>query len=73
LSYNDLVSAAIYQERTMKAVAEVEEKKRIIPRSNESGGSSGAPLKYRMVYTPPSGHLRRPQQQQYWGNRPQYQ
>jgi hypothetical protein len=62
LSYNDLVSAAIEQERTMKAIAEVEEKKRIMPRSSGSGGSGGAPPKYRMVYTPPVGQLRRPPQ-----------
>jgi hypothetical protein len=59
LSYIDLASDAIDQERTMKPCAEAEEKKRkrIIPRSSGNGGSSGAPLKYRMVYTPPSGHL----------------
>jgi hypothetical protein len=73
LSYNDLASAAIDQERTMKAVAETEEKrKKIMPRSSGSGGSSSAPPKYRMVYTPPSGQLCR-LPQQYWGNRPQYQ
>jgi hypothetical protein len=35
----------------MKAVAEVDEKKRkrMIPRSASSGSSSGAPPKYRMV------------------------
>jgi hypothetical protein len=65
LSYNELVSAAINQERLMKAIAEAEEKKRkrMMPRSSASGGSSGAPPKYRMVYTPPRGLLRRPQQQ----------
>jgi hypothetical protein len=53
------------KERTMKAVAEAEEKKRkrIMPRSSESGGSSGAPLKYHIMYTPPSGQLHRPYQQ----------
>jgi hypothetical protein len=75
LSYNDLASAAIDQERLMKAVTEADEKKRkrMMPRSSSSGGSSGAPPKCRMVYTPPGGQLRRPQEQQYWGNRPQYQ
>jgi 4-diphosphocytidyl-2C-methyl-D-erythritol kinase len=60
LSYNDLASAAIDQERTMKVVAEVEEKKRkrVMTGSSGSGGSSGAPPKYCMVYTPPSGQLR---------------
>jgi hypothetical protein len=63
LSYNDLVSATIDQERLMKAVAEANEKKRnmMMPGSSGSGGSSGAPQKYRMVYTPPGGQLRRPQ------------
>jgi hypothetical protein len=62
LSYNDLASAAIDQEKTMKVVAEAEEKKRkrIRPRSSSNGGSSSAPPKYRMVYTPPAGQLRRP-------------
>jgi hypothetical protein len=75
LSYNDLASAAIDQERLMKAVAEADEKtrKRMMPRFSNSGGSSGAPPKYHMVYIPPGGQLRRPQQQQYWGNLLQYQ
>jgi hypothetical protein len=57
LSYNELVSAAIDQERLMKAVAEADEKKRkrMMPGSSVSGGSNSAPLKYRMVYTPPGG------------------
>jgi hypothetical protein len=40
-----------------KAVIEVHEKKRkkMIPGSAGSGSSSGAPPKYRMVYTPPGG------------------
>jgi hypothetical protein len=41
--------------------------------SARSGSSSGAPPKYRMVYTLPGGQLRQPQQQQNWGNRPQFQ
>jgi hypothetical protein len=63
LSYNELASAAIDQERMMKAVAEAVEKKRkrMMPRSTGSDSSSGAPPKYRMVYTPPRGQLRRPQ------------
>jgi hypothetical protein len=57
LSYNDLGSAAIDQDRMMKAVAEAKEKKRkrMMPGSSVSGGSSVARLKYHMVYTPPSG------------------
>jgi hypothetical protein len=75
LSYNELTSAAIDQERMMKDVAEADEKKRkrMMPRSAGSGSSSGAPPKYRMVYTPPGGQLHRPQQQQNWGHRRQFQ
>jgi hypothetical protein len=75
LSYNELASAAIDQERMMMAVAEADEKKRkrMMPGSAGSGRSSGAPPKYSMVYTPPRGQLRRPQQWQNWGNSPQFQ
>jgi hypothetical protein len=64
LSYNELVSASIDQESKMKAVVEADEKKtkRTMPGSTGSGSSSGAPPKYRMVYTPPRGQLRRPHQ-----------
>jgi hypothetical protein len=63
LSYNELASVATDQARMMKAVAEADEKKikRMMPRSASSGSSSGVPPKYRMVYTPPEGQLRRPQ------------
>jgi hypothetical protein len=59
LSYNELASATIDQERIIKAIAEVDEKKRkkMMPRYSSSGSSSGAPPKYRMVYIPPSGQL----------------
>jgi hypothetical protein len=61
LSYNDSASAAINQERMMKAVAEADEKKqkRMMPGSAGSGSSSGAPPKYHMVYTPLGGQLHR--------------
>jgi hypothetical protein len=51
------VSAAIDQERMMKAIAEADEKKRMrmMTGSNGSGISSGAPPKYHLVYTPPRG------------------
>jgi hypothetical protein len=70
LLYNKLASAAIDQERMMKAVAEADEKKRkrMMPDSAGSGDSRGAPLKYHMMYTPHGGHLRRPQQQQNWAH-----
>jgi hypothetical protein len=75
LSYNELASAAIDQERMMKAIAEADEKKRkgMMPGSAGSSSSSGAPPKYHMVYTPPKGQVHRPQQQQNWGYRPQFQ
>jgi hypothetical protein len=65
LLYNELASAATYQERMLKAVAAANEKKRkkMMPGSAGSGSSSGAPPKYRMVYTLPGGQLRQPQQQ----------
>jgi hypothetical protein len=57
MSYNDMASAAIDQQRTMNVVAKVKEKKRkrIMPESSRSGGSIGAPPKYRMVYIPRLG------------------
>jgi hypothetical protein len=75
LLYNKLASAAIDQERMMKAVAKANEKKRkrMMPRSVGSGSSSGSPLKYHMVYTPLGDQLRRPQQQQNWGHHPKFQ
>jgi hypothetical protein len=55
----------------MKACEVAEEKKRKRAVSGPSGGSSsGAPLKYRMIYTPPAGQPRRPPPQ-FWGNCPQ--
>jgi hypothetical protein len=59
-----LASVAIDQQRLMKAVAKADEKKRksMMPVSTSSGSSNGAPPKYRIVYTPSEGHLRRPQQ-----------
>jgi hypothetical protein len=71
LSYNNLVTAAIDKEGSMKACAEAEEKKRIMLGSAGSGESIGAPHKYRMVYTPTTGQLRHPQQQ-YLGNHLQF-
>jgi hypothetical protein len=60
LSYIELASAAIDQERMMKAITEVDENKRkkMMSGSTGSGSSSGAPPKYRMVYTPPGRQLR---------------
>jgi hypothetical protein len=56
---------AIDQERIIKAVVEVDEKKRkgMMPGSTGSGSSSSAPPKYRMVYNPSGGQLHQPQQQ----------
>jgi hypothetical protein len=56
LSYDDLASATIDQEGTIRACEAAEEKKRKRTMLGSSGGSSsGAPLKYRMVYTPHVG------------------
>jgi hypothetical protein len=59
LLYNELASAVVDQERMMKAIADADEKKRkrMMPGSAGSSSSSGAPLKYHMVYTPPWGQL----------------
>jgi hypothetical protein len=66
LSYSKLASAAIDQEGTMKVCKAAKEKKRKRAMSGPSGGSSsGAPPKYRMVYTPPVGQLHRPPPQ-FW-------
>jgi hypothetical protein len=70
LSYNELASVTIDQEGTMKACEAAEEKKRKRAMSGPSrGSSSGAPLKYRMIYTPPVGQPRR-SPPQFWGNHP---
>jgi hypothetical protein len=57
------VSATIDQERKMKTVVEADDKKRkrMMLGSAGSGSSSGAPPKYRMVYTPPGSQLDLPQ------------
>jgi hypothetical protein len=73
LSYNELASAAIDQEGTMKACEAAEEKKRKRAVSGPSGGSSsGAPPKYCIIYTPPAGQPCYPPPQ-FWVNRPQQQ
>jgi hypothetical protein len=66
LSYNELASAAIDQERMMKVVADADGKKRkrMMHGSAGSGSSRGVPPKYHMVYTPFGGQLCRLQQQQ---------
>jgi hypothetical protein len=59
LSYNELASATIDKEGTMKGHEVDEEKKRKRAMSGPSGGSSSvAPLTYRMIYTPPAGQPR---------------
>jgi hypothetical protein len=59
LSYNKLASTTIDQEGTMRACEVAEEKKRKRTMPGSSGGSSsGAPLKYNMVYTSPMGQPR---------------
>jgi hypothetical protein len=52
LSYNKLASTAIDQEGTMKSCEAAEEKKRKRTMPGSYGGSSsGAPSKYRLVYS----------------------
>jgi hypothetical protein len=73
LSYNELASAVIDQGGTMKAYEVTKEKKRKRVMSGPSGGSSsGAPLKYSMIYTPSAGQPPRPPPQ-IWGSRLQQQ
>jgi hypothetical protein len=61
LSYNELASATIDQEGTMKAYEVTGEKKRKRTMPGPSrGSSSSATLKYRMIYTPPVGQPCRP-------------
>jgi hypothetical protein len=73
LSNNELASAAIDQEGTMKACEVAEEKRRKKAVSGPSRGSSTvAPPKYRMIYTPHAGQPHCPPPQ-FWGNRPQQQ
>jgi hypothetical protein len=50
---DELVSASIKQEDVYRACLEEERKKRPL-----SGPNGGAPPKYRLVYTPPSGQRR---------------
>jgi hypothetical protein len=52
---NELVRASIEQEDKCRGRLEEERKKRHLP-----GPNGGAPLKYRLVYTLPSGQLRAP-------------
>jgi hypothetical protein len=62
---NELVSASIEQEDVCRARLEEERKKRPLPGPNED-----APPKYRLVYTPPSGHPCGPPLPQQWSQRP---
>jgi hypothetical protein len=56
LSYNKLSCVSNDQEGTMKSCEAAEEKKRKRVVSGPSGGSSrSAPLKYHMIYSPPTG------------------
>jgi hypothetical protein len=52
---NELVRASIEQEDVCHARLEEDRKKRPLP-----GPNKGAPPKYRLVYTPPSGQPRGP-------------
>jgi hypothetical protein len=65
---NELVSASIEQDDTCRARLEEERKKRPLSRPN-----GGAPPKYHLVYTPPSGQLRCPPPSQQWSHHPPQQ
>jgi hypothetical protein len=65
---NELVSASIKQEDACRGRLEEERKKRPLPRPN-----GGAPPKYRLVYTPPSGQPRGPPSLQQWSHHPPQQ
>jgi hypothetical protein len=65
---NELVSASIKQEDACRARLEEERKKRPLP-----GPNGGAPSKYHMVYTPPSGQLCGSPLSQQWIHRPPHQ
>jgi hypothetical protein len=65
---NVLVSASIEQEDACRAYLLEERKKRPLPRPNR-----GAPPKYRLVYSPPSGQPRGPPSSQQWSKRPPQQ
>jgi hypothetical protein len=62
---NELVSASIEQEDACRAHLEEERKKRPL-----AGPNRGAPPKYRLVYTLPSGQPRGPPLPQQWSQRP---
>jgi hypothetical protein len=65
---NELVSASIEQEDACRAHLEEERKKRPL-----AGPNRGAPPKYRLVYTLPSGQPRGPPLPQQWSQRPPQQ
>jgi hypothetical protein len=62
---NELVSASIDQEDVCRARLEEEREKRHLPRP-----TGGAPPKYRLVYTLPSGQPRGPPSSLQWSHRP---
>jgi hypothetical protein len=65
---NELVRASIEQEDACHARLEEDRKKRPLP-----GPNKGTPLKYRLVYTPPSGQPCGPPSSQQWSHRPPQQ
>jgi hypothetical protein len=72
MSFNALVSAAIEEEGTYKALLVEEEEKRnriVLGPSKDSTGC--APLMYHLIYTPPAGKSRVPPPQ--WDHHPPQQ
>jgi hypothetical protein len=67
-SLNELVNASIEQEDTCRAHIEEERKTRPL-----SGATWGAPPKYCLVYTTPSGQPRGPHPPQQWSHHPPQQ
>jgi hypothetical protein len=71
LSFNALVSTAIDQEGTYRALLDEEEEGAMSGPSEDSTG--GAPPKYRLVYSPSAGKSRVPPPPSQWDHRPPQQ
>jgi hypothetical protein len=71
LSFNALVCATIKQDGTYRAVLDEEEKMRRRALSGPSEDNTrGAPLKYRLVYTPSAGKSRVASTPPQWDHHP---
>jgi hypothetical protein len=74
MSFNALVSAAIAQDGTYRAllVEEEEKRKRVLSEPSEDS-TDDAPLKYHLVYTPSAGMSRVPPPSPQWDQHPPQQ